>query len=74
MLADQAIRTGAADVVVAGGMESMSNVPHYMPSSRQGLRMGHGEVVDGLIKDGLWDPYSQVRARRGSLEKGLKAS
>uniref|UniRef100_A0A7R9YUI8 acetyl-CoA C-acetyltransferase n=1 Tax=Chlamydomonas euryale TaxID=1486919 RepID=A0A7R9YUI8_9CHLO len=60
MLADQAIRTGAADVVVAGGMESMSNVPHYMPSSRQGLRMGHGEVVDGLIKDGLWDPYSQV--------------
>lgn len=43
---------GDNDVVVAGGMESMSNVPHYLPGSRKGIRLGHGEVVDGLIRDG----------------------
>jgi acetyl-CoA C-acetyltransferase len=43
---------GDNDVVVAGGMESMSNVPHYLPSMRMGVRLGHAEVVDGLIKDG----------------------
>ncbi|KAG1665485.1 hypothetical protein FOA52_007617 [Chlamydomonas sp. UWO 241] len=60
MLGEQAIRCGTAEIVVCGGMESMSNIPHYLPSSRTGLRMGHGEIVDGLIKDGLWDPYSNV--------------
>lgn len=44
--------SGDNDVVVAGGMESMSNVPHYLPGMRLGSRLGHGEVVDGLIKDG----------------------
>jgi acetyl-CoA C-acetyltransferase len=43
---------GDNDVVVAGGMESMSNVPHYLTNSRTGLRLGHGQIVDGLIKDG----------------------
>jgi acetyl-CoA C-acetyltransferase len=44
--------SGDNDVVVAGGMESMSNVPHYLTNSRTGLRLGHGQLVDGLIKDG----------------------
>ncbi len=53
----QAIALGDAAIVVAGGMESMSNVPYYLPQARNGLRMGHGKVIDGLIHDGLWDPY-----------------
>lgn len=57
MLAAQSIQCGHNDVVVAGGMESMSNVPYYLPKARQGYRLGHGEVVDGLMKDGLWDVY-----------------
>jgi acetyl-CoA C-acetyltransferase len=44
--------SGDNRIVVAGGMESMSNVPHYLPGLRQGNRLGHGEMVDGLIKDG----------------------
>ena len=44
--------SGDNDVVVAGGMESMSNVPHYLPGLRMGVRLGHSEMVDGLIKDG----------------------
>ena len=60
MLAAQAIRCGDAQIVVAGGMESMSNVPYYLPGARTGLRLGHKEVTDGLILDGLWDVYSQV--------------
>jgi acetyl-CoA C-acetyltransferase len=49
---------GDAQVVVAGGMESMSNVPYYVPGARSGLRMGNAAIVDGMITDGLWDPYS----------------
>ncbi|PNW87422.1 hypothetical protein CHLRE_02g146050v5 [Chlamydomonas reinhardtii] len=60
MLAATAIMAGTADVVVAGGFESMSNAPHYMPAARRGLRLGDGAVVDGLVKDGLWDPYSNI--------------
>src|SRR5512142_1713122 len=56
----QAIALGDADVVVAGGMESMSNVPYYDRSARTGARMGNFELVDGMIFDGLWDPYGQV--------------
>lgn len=58
MLAAQAIRTGDADVVVAGGMESMSNVPFAVEKARTGLRMGHAEMTDLMIKDGLWDVYN----------------
>ncbi|WIA08980.1 hypothetical protein OEZ85_008394 [Tetradesmus obliquus] len=60
VLGAQTILAGDNDVVVAGGMESMSNVPHYLTHSRTGLRLGHGQMVDGLIRDGLWDPYSDV--------------
>jgi acetyl-CoA C-acetyltransferase len=55
MLAAQAIANGDADVVVAGGMESMSNVPYYLPTARAGMRLGNASVIDGLIHDGLWD-------------------
>jgi acetyl-CoA C-acetyltransferase len=54
------IALGDADVVVAGGMESMSNVPYYLDRARTGYRMGDGKIVDGMIFDGLWDPYSNV--------------
>jgi acetyl-CoA C-acetyltransferase len=55
----QAIALGDAEVVVAGGMESMSNVPYYDRSARTGARMGNVELVDGMIHDGLWDVYGQ---------------
>jgi acetyl-CoA C-acetyltransferase len=53
-LAAQAIATGAAEIVVAGGMESMSNAPYLMPGARKGLRMGDATVVDSMVRDGLW--------------------
>jgi acetyl-CoA C-acetyltransferase len=59
MLADQGIRVGDIDVAVAGGMESMSNCPYLLPRVRDGLRMGHGEVVDSMINDGLWCAFEQ---------------
>ncbi|WP_324668495.1 thiolase family protein [Geochorda subterranea] len=58
MLAAQAIASGDADVVVAGGMESMSNAPYVVQGARAGLRMGHGRLVDTMIHDGLWDVYN----------------
>jgi len=58
MLAAQAIRAGDAEVVIAGGMENMSQVPHLLPGSRNGYRLGHQQMVDGMIKDGLWDVYN----------------
>jgi len=57
MVANGQIMTSEADVVIAGGMESMSNVPYYLPSHRNGGRLGHGQIIDGIIKDGLWDVY-----------------
>jgi len=60
MLAAQGIATGDVDVVVAGGMESMSNCPYLMPRVREGLRMGNGEIVDSMINDGLWCAFEGV--------------
>lgn len=57
MLGAQSIMAGANDVVIAGGMESMSNVPFYLDKARNGYRLGHGQITDGLVKDGLWDVY-----------------
>jgi acetyl-CoA C-acetyltransferase len=54
MLAAQAVRLGDSEVVVAGGQESMTNAPYYLYKARTGYRMGNGELVDGMIKDGLW--------------------
>jgi len=60
MLAAQSIQLGVNDVVVAGGMESMSNAPKYLAEARKGSRFGHDTIVDGMLKDGLWDVYSDV--------------
>lgn len=57
MLGAQTIMTGMNDVVVAGGMESMSNIPYYLDKARNGYRLGHGQIIDGLVRDGLWDVY-----------------
>ncbi|MDR3774560.1 MAG: acetyl-CoA C-acetyltransferase [Terracidiphilus sp.] len=57
-LAAQAIETGNAEIVVAGGMESMSNAPYLLPQARSGYRMGNGLVVDSMIHDGLWEAYN----------------
>lgn len=58
MLAAQSIALGDQDIIVAGGMESMSNVPFYLDKARNGYRLGHGQITDGLVKDGLWDVYN----------------
>jgi len=57
-LAAQAIETGNASIVVAGGMESMSNAPYLLPNARKGYRLGNGQVVDSMVHDGLWDIYN----------------
>src|SRR5918999_4117997 len=59
MLAHQGIQTGDIDIAVAGGMESMSNCPYLLPRVREGLRSGHGTVVDSMINDGLWCAFEQ---------------
>ncbi len=57
MLGAQAIQTGDADIVIAGGMENMTQAPYLLPKGRDGHRLGHGQVIDSMIKDGLWDAY-----------------
>jgi acetyl-CoA C-acetyltransferase len=59
MLAAQEIMLGDAEVAVAGGMESMTNAPHYLPSGRSGIRYGNGEIIDAIVRDGLQDPYKK---------------
>ena len=58
MLADQAIRCGDADLILAGGMESMSNAPYLLNDARMGKKLGHSKVIDSMIHDGLWDVYN----------------
>lgn len=58
MLAAQAIKAGDQEVLVAGGMESMSNAPYLLPGARTGYRLGHGQLVDAMVQDGLWDVYN----------------
>ena len=60
MLADQAIRCGDAEIVIAGGMENMSLTPYYLTDARDGMRLGHKKVLDAIICDGLWDPYGDI--------------
>ena len=60
MMAAQAIKAGDKDIVVAGGMENMSMVPYYLDNARTGYRFGHGQTIDGLVKDGLTDVYGNV--------------
>ena len=56
-LAAQAVQLGEAQLVIAGGMESMSNAPYLLPAARDGMRLGHGKVVDAMIHDGLWEAF-----------------
>src|SRR5471030_2169331 len=65
-LADQMIQAGDADIVVAGGMESMTNAPYLLPKARAGYRMGNGELVDSLINDGLWCAFDAVHMGAGT--------
>ncbi len=58
MLAAQSIALGQREIIIAGGMESMSNVPYYIDKARSGYRLGHGQLTDGMLKDGLWDVYN----------------
>jgi acetyl-CoA C-acetyltransferase len=60
MLAAQTIQTGNAEIIIAGGQESMSNTPYILDKARNGYRLGNGEVIDSLVKDGLWDVYNNM--------------
>jgi len=75
MMAAQAIRAGDAGCVVAGGMENMSLAPYLLETARTGYRMGHAQVVDLMIKDGLWDPYNDfhmgMAAEKCAAERGI---
>jgi len=57
-LGEQAIQTGNSDIVVAGGMESMTNAPYLLPNARKGYRLGDGKLIDSMVHDGLWDIYN----------------
>ncbi len=57
-LAAQAIQTGNAEIVVAGGMESMTNAPYLLPQARKGYRLGNSQIIDSMVNDGLWDVYN----------------
>ncbi|HSJ51928.1 MAG TPA: acetyl-CoA C-acetyltransferase [Actinomycetota bacterium] len=67
-LADQLIRAGEVDVVVAGGMESMTGAPHLVPSARAGTRLGHTQMIDSMVHDGLWSSFRQAHMGESSDE------
>ncbi|MGB1733395.1 MAG: acetyl-CoA C-acetyltransferase [Acidimicrobiales bacterium] len=73
-LADQMISSGDADIVVAGGMESMTNAPYVLPSGRNGLQMGHGELQDAMIHDGLWCAFDDGHMGDGTERDSANAS
>lgn len=60
MLAHQAILTGNAEIIIAGGQESMSNAPYILPNARNGYKMGNGQLIDSMVHDGLWDIYNNI--------------
>lgn len=65
IMASQAIALGEASIVVAGGMENMTRTPYLLENARQGYRLGHAELVDSLVKDGLWDVYNNFHMGHG---------
>ncbi len=75
MLGTQALRLGEAEVIAAGGMESMSRAPYLLPRARQGHRLGPGPLLDAMVLDGLWDPYDDFHmgnaAERCAREQGI---
>jgi acetyl-CoA C-acetyltransferase len=80
MLAAQAIKAGDADLIVAGGFESMTNAPYMIPKARDGLRLGHGQLIDAMIADGLWDVYNdfhmgntaELVAKKFEITRGMQ--
>src|SRR5271167_4165012 len=73
-LAAQAIQTGNAEIVVAGGMESMTNAPYLLPQARQGYRLGNGSLIDSVVNDGLWDHYNDQHMGIGAENVAEKHS
>jgi acetyl-CoA C-acetyltransferase len=73
-LADQMIRAGEADIVVAGGMESMTQAPHLVPGARQGFRLGDGTLVDSMMYDGLTDAFDQIAMGLSTEQHNQKAA
>ena len=78
MFARREILVGDAEILVAGGMESMTNAPYLLPNARAGYRMGNGQLVDSMIHDGLWDPvrqraHGQLRRRGGREVRASRA-
>jgi acetyl-CoA C-acetyltransferase len=73
-LAAQAIQTGNAEIVIAGGMESMTNAPYLLPQARQGYRLGNGTLVDSVVNDGLWDHYNDQHMGIGAESVAEKHS
>jgi acetyl-CoA C-acetyltransferase len=71
-LADQLINAGEADIVVAGGMESMTRAPYLLPNARAGYRLGNGELVDSLMHDGLWDAFEDIAMGQGTENYATK--
>lgn len=65
LLGARTVLLGDNDLVLVGGMESMSNAPYLLPKARSGYRMGHGQLVDSLVHDGLWDPYGKFHMGKG---------
>jgi acetyl-CoA C-acetyltransferase len=65
-MADQMIQAGDAEIVVAGGMESMTNAPYLLPNARAGYRMGNGELVDAMVNDGLWCAFDAIHMGAGT--------
>jgi acetyl-CoA C-acetyltransferase len=65
-MADMMVKTGQAEIMVVGGMESMTNAPYMVPQGRSGYRMGNGVLVDAMIKDGLWDAFEDIHMGRGT--------
>src|SRR5215510_6627932 len=59
-LAAQGIQAGDSEIVIAGGLESMSNAPYLLAHAREGYRLGHGTIIDSMIHDGLWDAYEDI--------------
>ena len=68
MLAAQAIACGDAEIVIAGGMESMTNAPYLLTKAREGYRIGNGELIDAMIHDGLWCAFDRSEERRVGKE------
>src|SRR5256885_16388087 len=65
IMAEQAIALGKASIVVAGGIENMTRAPYLLERARQGYRLGHGEITDSMIKDGMWDVYNNFHMGDG---------